>query len=174
MTSEDSEDRGPCARSGSKGVGARLGPLPALLHQGPITGCPEGRLSRAHPPDSAGLPSVPAPCCLCCLTTPSLRPCLSSHASLPPWGPAGTHSATWGCWDSGRPPRSGGCTPDQAPGKPCWMGRLSSVVSFLPLPQALQSTSVSSQQREGSLPLDKGTPELEQSHWLCFHSDTGL
>lgn len=48
------------------------------------------------------------------------------------------------------------------------------MVAFLPLPQALQSTSVSSQQREGCLPLAKGTPELEQSHRLCFHSDTGL
>lgn len=68
-------------------------------------------------------PSVPAPCCLCWLTTPSLRPSLSSHSSLPPCGPAGTRSATWGCWGSRRPPRSGGCTPDQAPRKALLDGR---------------------------------------------------
>lgn len=46
-------------------------------------------------------------------------------------------------------------------------------MSSLRLPQALQNMSVPSRQGEGCLPLAKGTPELELSHRLGFHSDTG-
>lgn len=81
-------------------------PPPSLAAPGPVTGCPEGRLHWAILLTQQACLSVPAPSCW--LTAPSLGPCLSSHSPFPPCGPAGTHSATWGCWGSRRPLGLGG------------------------------------------------------------------
>lgn len=86
--------------------GSEARPPPRLAAPGPVTGCPEGRLHWAILLTQQACLSVPAPSCW--LMAPSLRPCLSSHSPLPPCGPAGTYSATWGCWGSRRPLGLGG------------------------------------------------------------------
>lgn len=93
LTSEAPEAQRSC--------GSRTGPPSASLHQSPVTGCPGGRLSWAHPPDSAGLPMCPSAVLPCWLPAPSSRSYVSSHSPLPPCGPAGPHSTTWGCCSSG-------------------------------------------------------------------------
>lgn len=81
--------------------GSEARPRPRLAAPGPVTGCPEGRLHWAVLLTQQAWPSVPAPSCR--LPAPGLGPCLSSHCPLPPCGPAGTRSATWGCWGCRRP-----------------------------------------------------------------------
>ena len=122
--------------------------LPALLHRGPVTGCPEGRLSwpvlltqqpaclSQHRPASAGSCS-------------QLRLLLSSPSLLPPSVPPGLHPVTWRCWGPDGPR----------------VGELAR--------RAQAEHTVPPQWGEGRASLAKGTPELEQSCRLGFHWDTG-
>lgn len=124
----------------------------------PITGCAEGRSAgpvltqqRVHLSQHCWL-TLPDPG-LVCPPTP-----------LPPSGPALHPPQGAGVLGS---PKGGVLL--ARPRKALLDMRTVLCSVLLSLYQALQCTSVPSQQGDGCSFLAQGTPELEQSHWLGFH-----